>query len=239
MNVKAVILAGGLGTRLRSAVADRPKVLALVHGRPWVTFLLDQLVRAGIRETILLTGYRAELVQDALGNEYAGMRLVHSPERTPLGTAGALRGALSLLTNRSVLLMNGDSYCAVDFSALCEFHRRREADISMVLARCPDPARFGSVCLETDGRVAGFEEKAQSQTGGLINAGVYAMATSLIEEIPANRQVSLEKEMFPAWVGSKAFYGFQTDGRFLDIGIPESYAQAATFVEMACAEAGQ
>jgi NDP-sugar pyrophosphorylase family protein len=231
MNVQAAILAGGLGTRLRSAVADRPKVLALVHGRPWITLLLDQLAGVGIRETILLTGYKAERVHEALGTKYAGMRLRHSAETTPLGTAGALRGALPFLTNPSVLLMNGDSFCDVDLPAFYDFHRRQEADISMVLARCPDPARFGSVRMETDGRVATFAEKAQSFGSGWINAGIYEMETSLIEEIPANRQVSLEKEMFPAWIGSKAFYGFQTEGRFIDIGTPESFAQAAAFIE--------
>jgi D-glycero-alpha-D-manno-heptose 1-phosphate guanylyltransferase len=226
--MQAVVLAGGLGTRLRPVVADWPKVLATVHGRPWAMFLLDQLANAGIRQVVLLTGFKADQVQNALGEVYRGMRLVYSRESTPLGTAGAVRAALPLLINRAILLMNGDSYCAVDLAALREFHFRREADFSMVLAQSPDASRFGTVRVREDGRVVGFEEKTQS-AGGWINAGIYLMATSLIAEIAPHRQISLEKEMFPPWIGRKAFYGFHTNGRFLDIGTPESYAQATAF----------
>jgi len=229
-DVQAVVLAGGLGTRLRPAVADRPKVLAPVHGRPWMMFLLDQLGDAGVRQVVLLTGFKADQVQDALGDDYRGMRLEYSQENTPLGTAGAVRAALPLLTSPVILLMNGDSYCAVDLAALREFHCRREADLNMVLAQSPDASRFGTVRVREDGRVVGFEEKTQS-AGGWINAGIYLMATALIAEIAPHRQVSLEKEMFPAWIGCKAFYAFHTEGRFLDIGTPESYAQATAFFE--------
>src|SRR5437879_601155 len=111
MDVTAAILAGGLGTRLRSVIADRPKVLAPVGGRPYLTYLLDQLAKAAVREVVLLTGYGAEQVRDALGATYAGMRLVHAAEPAPLGTAGALRHALPHLRSPAVLLMNGDSYC--------------------------------------------------------------------------------------------------------------------------------
>jgi NDP-sugar pyrophosphorylase family protein len=226
--IQAVILAGGLGTRLRPAVADRPKVLAPVLGRPWALFLLDQLADGGIRQVILLTGYKAGQVQEEIGDAYRGMRLTYSTESTPLGTAGAVCAALPLLTGAAILLMNGDSYCAVDLAALREFHERRQADISMVLARSADASRFGMVRVDTVERVVAFEEKTQSG-GGWINAGVYFLARSLIEEIAPRRQVSLEKEMFSGWIDRKAFYAYRTDGPFLDIGTPESYAQAAAF----------
>jgi NDP-sugar pyrophosphorylase family protein len=228
-DVTGVLLAGGLGTRLRAVVADRPKVLAPVHGRPWVTFLLDQLANAGLRQVVMLTGYNAEQVHHALGDAYAGMRLTYSTERTPLGTAGALRAALPLLKRRTILLMNGDSYCAANLAELHEFHCRCEADISMVLARSSDPSRFGAVVVDREGRVIAFEEKRQSSGGGWINAGVYLMATRLVQAIPLGRPVSLERESFPAWVGRKSFFGFSCEGPFLDIGTPESYARAATF----------
>jgi len=229
-DVQAVVLAGGLGTRLRAAVADRPKVLAPIHGRPWVTFLLNQLADAGVRHVVMLTGFKADQVQNALGDDYRGMRLVYAQESTPLGTAGAVRAALPLLTSPAILLLNGDSYCAADLADLREFHGRREADLTIVVARSPDASRFGTVRAQEDGRVVGFEEKTQS-AGGWINAGIYLLATTLIAEIAPHRHVSLEKEMFPAWIARKAFYAFHTDGRFLDIGTPESYAQATAFFE--------
>ena len=123
MDVTAAILAGGLGTRLRPAVADRPKVLAPVGGRPYLTYLLDQLAGAGVREVVLLTGYAADEVRDALGDRYGRMRLRYSVEPAPLGTAGALRLALPLLAAPAVLLLNGDSYCDADLGAFRRSHR--------------------------------------------------------------------------------------------------------------------
>jgi NDP-sugar pyrophosphorylase family protein len=226
--IQAVILAGGLGTRLRPAVADLPKVLAPVLGRPWLLFLLDQLAGADIRQVVLLTGYKAGQVQEEIRDTYRGMCLTYSAEPTPLGTAGAVRAALPCLTGDAILLMNGDSYCAVDLSALREFHCRQHADITMVLAQVSDASRFGTVRIDVDERVIAFDEKTQSG-GGWINAGVYFLAKSLIEEIAPRRQVSLEKEMFLRWIGRQAVYAFRTDAPFLDIGTPESYAQAAEF----------
>src|SRR3954463_14123588 len=113
----AVILAGGLGARLRSVVADRPKVLAPVLGRPFVTYLLDQLAAAGLRRAVLLTGFRAEQVRQTLAEQHAGLDLAYSTEPTPLGTAGAVRDALDQVDTADVLLLNGDSFCPLDLPA--------------------------------------------------------------------------------------------------------------------------
>ena len=117
-DVSAVILASGLGTRLRSVVADRPKVLAPIGGRPLLAYLFDQLIAAGIREAVLATGYRGEQIEAALGTAYGPLRLRYSPEPSPLGTGGALRLAWSLLAAPSALVMNDDSYCQADLAAL-------------------------------------------------------------------------------------------------------------------------
>jgi len=108
----AVILSGGLGTRLRSVVSDRPKVMAMVAGRPFLTHLLDQLVESGIRKTVLCTGYMAELIQNELGERYRNMELAYSVEDTPLGTGGALRNAIGQISGNMLLVLNGDSYCS-------------------------------------------------------------------------------------------------------------------------------
>lgn len=231
-DVTGAILAGGFGTRLRSVVADRPKVLAPVHGRPYLTYLLDQLAGAGVREVVLLTGYQAEVVQATLGTSYAGMRLAYSPEPSPLGTAGALRLARPLLLSPAVLLLNGDSYCDVALADFWDFHRRRGAAFSLVLHRVADTGRFGQVHVE-GGRVARFEEKHAAGGAGWINGGVYLMNRPLLDEVPAGRPVSLERELFPAWAARGCLHGFCCDGRFLDIGTPESYAAAEAFFRAA------
>lgn len=225
----AAILAGGLGTRLRSRIADRPKVLALVRGRPYLVYLLEQLAGAGIRSVVLLTGYLADQVRATFGDSYAGMRLTYSTEPSPLGTAGALRHALPDLSSPTTLLLNGDSYCSASLPDFWQFHQRQAADTSLVLVRLEDCSRFGRVQVSGDGRVACFEEKMQATGAGWINAGIYLIQHNLIEEIPVGRPLSLERDLFPKWVGQTKFCGFTCSQRFLDIGTPESYAQSETF----------
>ncbi len=228
-HVTAAILAGGLGTRLRSAVPDLPKVLAPVCGRPYLTYLLDQLADAAVREVVLLTGYRAEQIYATFGDRYLGMRLIHSPEPFPLGTAGSIRWALSYLRAPLVLLMNGDSYCDVDLTALVDGHEQRAADVSVVLTPVEDVARFGKVALAPGGRITGFSEK-QATGLGWINAGIYLLDRRLIENIPDGRRVSLEREMFPAWLTqARRVCAFPCTDPFIDIGTPCTYEAAQAF----------
>src|SRR5579884_2704048 len=190
--ISAAILAGGLGSRLRSVLADRPKVLAPVGGRPYLTYLLDRLAGAVFAEVVLLTGFRADLVWDALGDHYAGLRLIHSPEPQPLGTAGALRHALPFLTAPTILLLNGDSYCNADLRRFCRSHRQRRADVSLVVSRTTDTARFGKVRLGPEGCIIGFEEKNAAGGPGWINAGIYLLQRKLITAIEPDKPLSLE-----------------------------------------------
>jgi len=231
-NLTGAILAGGLGTRLRSRIADRPKVMAPVRGRPYLTYLLDQLAGAGLRDVVLLTGFMADLVQATLGDSYAGMRLAYSAEPAPLGTGGALRLALPLLSTPAVLLLNGDSYCDVAVPELWAFHQRQRAAVSLTLCQVADTSRFGGVRLVGD-RVERFDEKQAAGGPGCINAGVYIINRNRVEEIPPGRPVSLEREMFPAWANDGCVHGFLCSGRFLDIGTPESYTEAETFFRAA------
>jgi NDP-sugar pyrophosphorylase family protein len=231
-NVTAAILAGGLGTRLRPVLADRPKVLAPVRGRPWITFLLDQLAEAGWREAVLLAGHRTEQVRAVLGSCHGGLHLRYAAEPEPLGTAGALRHALPLLHSSQVLLLNGDSYAEVDLTAFLAFHRRRPTAGSLVLAHVADAARFGRVAADADGRILNFTEK-QAAGPSWINAGVYLLDRHLLATIPVGRPVSLEREMFPRWLVGAGLSGFRGAGRFLDIGTPESYAAAEEFFRTA------
>ncbi|HEY3789059.1 MAG TPA: nucleotidyltransferase family protein [Urbifossiella sp.] len=226
--ISAAILAGGLGTRLRAVVADRPKVLAPVAGRPYLAYLLDQLVGAGIRETTLLVGYAADQVQATFGEHYRGMTLQYSVECEPLGTGGAIRMALPLLREKTILLLNGDSYCDVDVNALVEFHNHHGGRATLTLAQVEDASRYGRVQLLETQRIARFEEKSGAAEPGWINAGIYVLNRSDLEQIPPECAVSLEREILPGMVAAGNVFGFP-GGRFIDIGTPQSYAEADAF----------
>lgn len=225
----AAILAGGLGTRLRSVVADRPKVLAPVAGRPFLAHILDQLSRSGIREAVILVGHLAEQICSTFGDSYRGMRLSYSEETEPLGTGGAVRLALHHFQSKTILLLNGDSYCDLDIAAFNQFHHERLATMSIALTRVENAARFGRVVTDTRGRIERFEEKNPTPLHGWINAGLYFLSRSLIEQIPLGKPISLERDLMPSWVALGEVFGFTGGGRFIDIGIPESYAEAQKF----------
>jgi NDP-sugar pyrophosphorylase family protein len=236
--VSAAILAGGFGTRLRPAVADRPKALAPVHGRPFLTILLDQLAAAEIEEVTLLTGFQSRQVREMLGETYAGMSLIYSEEPSPLGTAGAVRWALPKLAASTILLLNGDSYCAVDFAAFRAFHEHAVAQISLVLARVPDATRYGCVLTDHHGRVQHFAEKTAFRADW-INAGINLLERPVLEQVPVGQPLSLEHDVLPERVARGRVFGFRCNGRFLDIGTPEAYAEAASFFPAAQAKIGQ
>ena len=227
--VTAAVLAGGLGTRLRSVVADRPKVLAEVAGRPFLSYLLDQLAAAGVRETILLVGYRGEMVRAAFGDAHAGMRLVYSAESEPLGTGGAARLALPHISEPTLLLVNGDSYCDADLRGFRTAHVARPDEIGILLAEVEDSSRYGKVELADDRRVVRFEEKRDGPAPGWINAGLYLIPRDRIAAIPEGRAVSLERDVLPGWVAEVGVRGY-SGGRFIDIGLPETYAAAEAFL---------
>jgi NDP-sugar pyrophosphorylase family protein len=224
--IDAAILVGGLGTRLRPVLSDRPKPLAPVNGRPFIAFLLDQLAGANLGYVILCTGYGADQMRSTLGDSYRSLEIVYSQEPDTLGTAGALRFAASRFRSDTVLVLNGDSYCNVDLMAFSDWHRQHQGVASIVLTEVRQADRFGSVDTAPDGRIVKFGEKVTSPASGWVNAGIYLIARQLIEEIPPDRAISLEREVFPAWIG-RGFYGYLHRGVFLDIGTPESYAQAA------------
>lgn len=227
-SVTATILAGGRGTRLRSVVADRPKVLTEVRGRPFLTYLLDQLAAAGVGYVVLCTGYLGEQVQAVFGGSYGSLRLVYSQESSPLGTAGALRLALPLFKSDSVLVMNGDSFCEANLKAFWTWHCVRDSDATLLLTKVSDARRHGRVQVGENGLVSRFVEKDEKGGAGWINAGIYLLTRSLLLTIPASRAVSLEQEVFPAWT-DRGLYGCRSKGRFLDIGTPEAYGAAEQF----------
>ncbi len=224
-HVTAAILAGGQGTRLRAVVADRQKVVAPVAGRPFLYRLLDQLADAGVRRIIICTGYQSGQVSDAFGETYRDIELRYSAEAEPLGTAGALRQALPLLDSDPILALNGDSFCETELPSLLAAH---QSQATIVVREVPDTTQSGRVEFDTTGAVTSFIEKGQTTGSGWISAGVYLLNLEVLASVPVGRAVSIEREVFPVLVG-RGLRVFRTDGRFLDIGTPESYANAQRY----------
>ena len=225
----AIVLAGGRGTRLSSVVSDRPKVLAEVLGRPVLTFLLDRLERAGIRRTILAVGYMADMVEDVIGSRHKSMEILYSKEVQPLGTGGGLQLASMLVQSSHTMVFNGDSFCLLDLPAMVEFHNRQSGVGTIAVICVPDAGRYGRVLTGPDQRIMRFEEK-QAGGAGSINAGIYLVPSAALRAIPAGQPISLEREIFPVWV-EQGLFAYQAEGPFLDIGLPETYAQASQFFE--------
>lgn len=225
--VTAAILAGGFGTRLKSALSDTPKALAGIHGRPFLAYQFDQLAAAGAQDVVLCTGYLSDQIRDRFRDSYGPLRIGYSPETMPLGTAGALRLALPLLTSDVILVLNGDSYCEADLRLFWDWHQRHQAPASLLTVKCEDAARYGRVSIDERGVVEGFEEKSRSGPGW-VNAGIYLISRALLSALPENQPVSLEREFFPQLVG-RGLRGYCTSARFLDIGTPESYRVAEEF----------
>ena len=227
-HLDTVILAGGLGTRLAPVLPDRPKALATVTGRSFLDVLLDRLASQGLKRIILALGHRADQIVAHLQQHDGRQETIPVIETSPLGTGGALRNTLPALRSDPVLVMNGDSVVEADLAAFYRWHCERAAPISLLLVQQPDTSRFGRVDIDDDGRVTAFREKAAGQGPGLINAGIYLISRERIEEMPAGAVLSLERDIFPAWIG-RGLAGFATAGRFIDIGTPESLAGADDF----------
>jgi|YelNatPaOPRAMG01_1025707.scaffolds.fasta_scaffold60793_2 D-glycero-alpha-D-manno-heptose 1-phosphate guanylyltransferase len=232
--MEAVVLAGGQGKRLRQAVPGLPKSLAPIGTQPFLNYLLGWLRTQQITEVILAVGHRRKAIIDYYARHRpGGMRLLYSVEYSPLGTGGALRNVRSLLSGDEFLVLNGDSIFDVDLAKMHSFHRKQKSVTTLALASLPKAGRYGSVVLNGDNRIKAFLEKPEGDTfvgdksssPRWISGGVYIMTQSVFQVIPENQEVSLEKEVFPRLIGNR-FYGFQWDGYFIDIGVPEDYRRA-------------
>lgn len=228
INITAAILSGGLGTRLRPVVKDRPKVLSEVMGRCFLTYILDQLALTGIQDVVLCSGYQSEMIPRALGYSYKTMNLIYSKEKKPLGTCGAVCNALPHIRNNRILVMNGDSYINFNIARYLEWFFRINRQASIALTHVPDVGRYGKVVIADNQAVSEFTEKGADHGPGWINAGVYILNKNLLESLPSGTPSSLEHDFFPDLIG-KGLYGFPTTGEFIDIGTPDAYQQAENF----------
>ena len=226
--VDVVILCGGLGTRLRKVVSDRPKPMALIENRPFLEILIQNFLRAGFGRFVLCTGHLSDSVAEHFANRYSDLSIVISEENRPLGTAGAIKNAEHRVHSNPFLVTNGDSYCDIDLEAFCRFHDLHRALLSIVLAPSKDTRDYGRIEVGEAGRITTFAEKTQVTRPGLINAGIYLFEKSILQQIPADRKTSLEHEIFPE-LGSERCFGYVGASPVLDIGTPERYRRASTY----------
>ena len=224
MTDEAIVLAGGLGTRLRSMVDDVPKALAPVAGRPFLAWLLDALAIQGLRRVVLATGYLGDQVEEALGATWRSMALAYSREARPLGTGGAIALALRRLEGDTCFVLNGDTWLQLNYAMFDAEMKAAGCLLGLALARVDDVTRYGAVHLDR-ARVTGFAEKGASGPG-YINAGVYRIARSLADDFPVTGAFSFERDVLvPTAARGDAAAFTQTDG-FIDIGVPEDFRRA-------------
>jgi len=223
---EAIVLVGGLGTRLRSEVGALPKPLAPVAGRPFLAYLLDQLASAGIRRAILATGYGSAQVEAAIGRRWQDMAVDYSLEDSPLGTGGAIALAARSLHGPEAHVMNGDTFLRFDFAGLERSVRDTGAALGMALARVDEVARYGAVEV-AQGRVQRFREKGGTGAG-LINAGSYFLTAEAFAACPPVPVFSFEEKVLHPLADAGRVAAYVETGDFIDIGVPDDYRLAQT-----------
>jgi D-glycero-alpha-D-manno-heptose 1-phosphate guanylyltransferase len=225
-NVKAVLLVGGLGSRLRPVLPSTPKALASVGNRPFLELLVVQLRSQGIRRLVMCTGHLAGQIEEQFGDGRAfDITVEYSREERPLGTAGAIGLAKHLLQDvPEFLVMNGDSFLEVDFHNLIDFHRDRQAAATIAVRRVENARRYGTVHVGAGSRVTGFAEKKDSDLPGVVNGGVYVFNRDVLQSI-SETSGSLEKDVFPQLL-AEGVYAQEQHGMFIDIGTPADYQRA-------------
>lgn len=224
MITEAIILAGGLGTRLKGVVHDIPKPMAPINDIPFLKYLLEDVHQYGMERIILAVGYKWEAIRDYFGDKFMGMEIVYAIENEPLGTGGGIKNAMEYLIGTDFFLLNGDTFFKVDLRALEVHYSTNESDLCLSLKAMTNFDRYGTVSLEGN-QITAFQEK-KPMTEGLINGGVYILNTKIFELAKGQKKFSFETDIMESGLEQFKVHGFISDSYFIDIGIPEDYQQA-------------
>ncbi len=223
----AIILAGGFGTRLQSVVSDLPKPIAPVNGEPFLNYQLKYLKHYGIKKIILSVGYLAEKIQDYYKSAYNDLEITYVVETAPMGTGGGIRLGLEKCSDDYAVVLNGDSFFDVNLHDFFRLHTNETSQFSLSLRKVSDSSRYGTIETDANDRVISFKEKTTEPKEGRINGGVYILNTALyLKQTPAGTNFSIEKDFFEKQLSSLVIKGFEFNGYFIDIGIPEDYRRA-------------
>lgn len=228
--VDAVVLVGGKGTRLRPLTLSAPKPMLPTAGLPFLTHLLSRIAAAGIEHVILGTSYKPAVFEAEFGDGSAlGLQIEYVTEEHPLGTGGGIANVAGKLRNDTAMVFNGDVLSGADLAQLLDFHRSNRADVTLQLVRVGDPRAFGSVPTDEEDRVVAFLEKTEDPPTDQINAGCYVFERNVIDRIPQGREVSVEREVFPALLadGDCKIYGYVDASYWRDMGTPEDFVRGS------------
>lgn len=219
--MQAVLLVGGLGTRLRKTVSDRPKSMALINGKPFLEYQIRFLKKNNICDIMLLTGYMSEKIEEHFGSGQSfDVSIRYIKETELLGTGGSIKNAMDVL-DEQFLVSNGDSLFLVDINSMMKFHKNVQADLTMALAKTCDKSRFGSVLTNASSQIVNFGKR--NLPGELINGGIYFFEKSRFKWKEFPTKFSIEHDFFPQVIQQNKVFGFISNSYFIDIGITEDY----------------
>lgn len=223
-----IILAGGLGTRLRDSVQNLPKAMAPVNGKPFLEYQFDFISKFGFRKIILATGYLSASVENYFGNQYKSLKLVYSVEPEPLGTGGAVKLAFSQVTSPHALILNGDTLFRINLDLFFQKHIENLASVSVAVRQVEDASRYGLVECDENMNITAFREKSEDSFPGLINGGTYLIRSKYFRSLDLSDNFSLEKDMFARMLDREKYKACIFNNYFLDIGVPSDYLRAQT-----------
>lgn len=224
--MEAIVLAGGLGTRIAKVVKDVPKPMAPISDKPFLEYIIDDLINKGINKIILAVGYKKEYIIDYFGNSYKNIKIVYSDEDIPLFTGGAIKKSLSFCEEKEVFVVNGDTYFDVDLQTMLKYFKKNmEIKAGIAVKEMENFYRYGKVDIDSNNFVLRFNEK-QFCEKGYINGGIYIIKNNCLDDYP--QKFSLENDFFPRELKNKSILAYRSDGFFIDIGIPEDYKYAQT-----------
>jgi D-glycero-alpha-D-manno-heptose 1-phosphate guanylyltransferase len=223
---EAIILAGGLGTRLKDTIGDIPKAMALVNGKPFLEYVFDYLYDQMIDHVVLSVGYKHELIKNYFRTKYKSIDIHYATETEPLGTGGAITNALKYISGMKTLVFNGDTLFRINLDRLFEFHFSKSSEFSVVLRLLNDVSRYGAVERNENHRIINFVEKGEKRGEGMINGGVYLINKKFFEKHPFPEKFSIEKDCLEKFYHEIPFYGLVCRQYFIDIGVPEDYLKA-------------
>ncbi len=224
---EAIILAGGLGTRLKNVLNNIPKPMAPIDNKPFLSYLFNFLRRQGIKRIILAVGYKGDYIMNFFGEKYLDIELLYSfeDENNLLGTGGAILKASKLIKDEDFFVLNGDTIFEINLTEMYRFHKAKNADITIALKPVDNVMRYGAVEIDEEGKIINFIEKGVEKHG-LINGGIYLVSKGFIDNLSLPERFSLEQDLLQQYFGLYKFYGIMFDNYFIDIGVPEDYERA-------------
>jgi D-glycero-alpha-D-manno-heptose 1-phosphate guanylyltransferase len=217
-----LILCGGLGTRFREVMSDRPKGLAPVAGKPILEILIDDFAAQGAKRIILCIGHMKEQIVDYFSNRN-DVDIAFSEEVELLGTGGAIINAIQKIQTDQVLISNGDSLCKINYNDMCQFHASKKSCVTIAVSPTANPSDYGNIKLDSSDKIISFEEKVSSEKKALISAGIYIMSVKEMNDLKKQFPISLENDIFPSMIKKQNCFGFLTDKEVMDIGTVKRY----------------